>query len=65
MTKLQGGNWPGRGLLSAGIIVFLVGVMIIIFKEFNIPRYWIVAVIGLILIVAGLLVSRMKSPAKE
>ncbi len=34
--------------------------MIILFKEFNIPRYYLVAVIGLVLIIAGFVVSRMK-----
>ena len=54
------GKWPGMGLILAGAIVFLVGVIIILFKEFNIPRYWIPAVIGVVLIVAGVIVYRIK-----
>jgi hypothetical protein len=42
------GNWPGMGLILAGAIVFLVGVIIILFKELNIPRYWIPAVVGVV-----------------
>jgi hypothetical protein len=52
--------WPGMGLILAGAIVFLVGVTIILFKELNIPRYWIPAVIGVVLIVAGIIVYRIK-----
>jgi uncharacterized membrane protein len=48
------------GLILAGAIVFLVGVTIILFKELNIPRYWIPAVIGVVLIVAGIIVYRIK-----
>jgi ribose/xylose/arabinose/galactoside ABC-type transport system permease subunit len=54
------GNWPGMWLVLAGAIVFLVGLTIILFKEFNIPRYWIPAVIGVVLIVAGVIVYRIK-----
>jgi tetrahydromethanopterin S-methyltransferase subunit E len=55
------GNWPGMGLILAGTVVFLVGLTIILFKELDIPRYWIPVVIGLVLIVAGVIVRRMKS----
>jgi uncharacterized membrane protein len=54
------GNWSGMGLILAGAIVFFVGVTIILFKEFNIPRYWIPAVIGAVLMVAGVIVYRIK-----
>ena len=49
------------GLILAGLIVFTVGVIIVLFKEFNIPRYWIPAVVGLVLILAGFVVYRIKS----
>jgi len=62
MNKERRVNWPGMGLVSAGVIVFLVGLMIILFKEFDIPRYYIVAVIGFILIVAGIVVNRFRTP---
>ena len=54
------GNWPGMGLILAGAIVLLVGLTIILFKELNISRYWIPAVIGVVLIVAGVIVCRIK-----
>jgi hypothetical protein len=54
------GNWPGMRLICAGAIVFLVGLTIIFFKEFNIPRYWTPAVIGIALMVAGVIVHSIK-----
>lgn len=54
------GNWPGMRLMLGGLIVFPVGLTIILFKEFNIPRYWIVAVIGLLIMIAGLVVNRIR-----
>jgi hypothetical protein len=53
-------NGPGMRLICAGAIVFLVGLAIILFKEFNIPRYWIPAVIGLALMLAGVVVHNIK-----
>lgn len=54
------GNWPGMGLILAGAVVFCVGLTIILFMEFNIPRYWIPAVIGAVLMVAGIIVGGIK-----
>ena len=54
------GNWTGTGLILAGEIVFLVGLTIIIFKELNIPRHWILAAAGLVLIAAGFIVHSIK-----
>jgi hypothetical protein len=54
------GNWPGMGLILAGAIVFLVGLTIVLFIELNIPRYWIPLVIGLVLMLAGVMVSIIK-----
>ncbi len=54
------GNGPGMRLICAGAIVFLVGLTIILFKEFNIPRYWIPAVIGLALMLAGVIVHGIR-----
>jgi hypothetical protein len=61
MNEKCRGNWQGMGLILAGVIVFLVGLTIILFKELDIPRYWIPAVIGLVLIVAGVIVRRIKN----
>jgi xanthine/uracil permease len=61
MNKKNAGKWPGMGLILAGAIVFLVGIIIILFKELNIPRYWIPAVVGLMLILAGIVLNRIRS----
>ncbi len=53
-------NGHGMGLICAGAVVFLVGLAIILFKEFDIPRYWITAVIGIALMVAGAFVHGMR-----
>jgi len=53
-------NRPGIRLICAGAIVFLVGVTIILFKEFNIPRYWTPAVIGVALMLAGVVVHSIR-----
>ena len=53
-------NRPGMRLICAGAIVFLVGLTIILFKELNIPRYWIPTVIGIALMVAGVIVHSIK-----
>ena len=60
MKNKSMGNLPGMGLISAGTIVFFVGGIIIFFKEFDIPRYWIPAVVGLVLILAGIIFHRIK-----
>jgi hypothetical protein len=60
MKEKGKGSWPGMGLILMGAVVFLVGVTIVLFKELNIPRYWIPAVIGLVLMVAGVIVSIIK-----
>jgi hypothetical protein len=54
------GSGPGMRLICAGAILFLVGLTIILFKEFSIPRYWIPAVIGLALMLAGVIVHSIK-----
>jgi hypothetical protein len=53
-------NGPGTGLICAGAVVFLIGLTIILFKELDIPRYWITAFIGIALMVAGVIVHGIK-----
>lgn len=60
MKEHCGKNRQGMGLVGAGAIVFLVGLTIALFKEFNLPRYWIPAVIGVMLMVAGAIVYGIK-----
>ena len=54
------GNWPGTGLIMAGAVVFLVGLTIVLFKELNIPHYWIPAVVGGMLMAAGVIIYSIK-----
>ncbi len=54
------GSKPGMRLICAGAIVFLVGLIIVLFKEFNIPRYWTPMVIGLALMIAGVFVQSIR-----
>lgn len=54
------GNWPGMGLICAGLVVFFVGLAIVLFKELNIPGYFIPLVVGLALIVTGVVIGGMK-----
>lgn len=54
-------HWPGSGLIFAGTIVLMVGLTIALFKELDIPRYWIPAVVGALLILAGVVVRGTKS----
>ena len=53
MIERRKKSWPGNGLILAGVIVLFAGLTIVLFKELNIPRYWIPAVVGLALIAAG------------
>ena len=54
-------KWPGMGLMMAGAIVFVVGLTIVLFKELDIPRYWIPLVVGALLMAAGAIVRGTKS----
>ena len=54
------GYGPGMRLICAGAIVFLIGLTIILFKEFNIPRYWTPMVIGVALMAAGTVVHYIR-----
>ena len=43
----------GLGLMAAGAIVTLVGLMIAITITFGVPRHWTVFMVGVALLVAG------------
>ena len=60
MKEQCNGNWSGMGLILMGAAVFLVGLTIVLFKELNIPRYFIPLVIGLMLMAVGVVVSITK-----
>jgi len=51
--------------MMAGMIVFFVGFTIIVFKELDIPRHWITAVIGAALLAAGAVARRIKRPERR
>ncbi len=53
-------RWTGNGLIVAGAIVFMVGLTIVLFKEFQIPRTWIPVAVGVALMVAGLAARWLK-----
>lgn len=56
MKERCGKNLSGTRLIRTGAIIFLIGVTILLFKEFNFPRYWIPAIIGAALMLAGIIV---------
>lgn len=43
----------GLGLMAAGAIVTLIGLMIAISATFEVPRHWTVFMVGVALLVAG------------
>ena len=51
---------PGMRLICAGAVVFLVGLTIALFKEFNIPRYWTPMTIGVVLMSAGVVLHSIR-----
>ena len=46
----QGGP---RALILAGVILTLVGLIIVLTRTFEIPRYWVPLLVGIGLLVAG------------
>ena len=57
------GARSGNGLITAGVIVTLVGLMIVIVRELHIPRHWVPLLVGVALIVAGVLMRSRRPPA--
>ena len=54
-------SWPGTGMICAGLIVLVAGVIIGLFREFHLSPHWIPAVVGCGLIFAGMVVRGLKS----
>lgn len=46
----------GRGLMTAGAIVTIVGLAIVIMRTFQLPGYWTPVIVGLGLFAAGAIV---------
>jgi len=57
------GARSGNGLITAGVIVTLVGLMIVIVRELHIARHWMPLLVGVALIVAGLFLKSRRPPA--
>jgi len=57
------GARSGNGLITAGVIVTLVGLMIVLVRELHIPRHWVPLLVGVALIVAGVLMRSRRRPA--
>lgn len=49
------GKRPGRGLMTAGAIVSLVGIGIIMLRVLEIPRHWLPLLVGLALFLIGII----------
>ena len=43
----------GKGIMMAGLIVTLIGIGIVLVREFQVPGYWIPLAIGVALLVVG------------
>jgi hypothetical protein len=52
----RGGRWAGRGLITAGTILTVVGLGIILVKTVRLPGYWMPFIVGVGLLLAGLIV---------
>jgi hypothetical protein len=54
----------GRGLMTAGAIVTLVGLAIVVMKTLQLPGYWVPVIVGVALFLAGALVSAISKNGK-
>lgn len=48
-----GGRWAGRGLMTAGAILSVIGLGIVLMKALKLPGYWMPLIIGVGLFIAG------------
>ena len=48
-----GGRWAGRGLMTAGAILSVIGLGIVLMKALKLPGYWMPLIIGVGLLIAG------------
>ena len=46
----------GRGLMTAGAIVTIIGLAIVLMKTLRLPGYWTPVIVGVALFTAGLIV---------
>ena len=54
----------GRGLMTAGAIVTIVGLGIVIMKTLHLPGYWMPVIVGVALFTAGVIVYAMSRDGK-
>lgn len=45
----------GRGLMTAGLIVIVVGLLVVVIRELHVPRIWVPVIVGAVLFLAGAL----------
>ncbi len=56
------GARSGHGLITAGVILTLVGLLIVVVRKLHVPRHWMPVLLGVALIVAGLLLRSWRRP---
>ena len=49
----RGRHWAGRSLMTAGTIVTVIGLGIILIKTVHLPGYWMPFIVGVGLLLAG------------
>lgn len=54
----------GRGLMTAGAIVTIVGLAIVVMKTLDLPGYWVPVIVGIALFLAGAIVSAISKSGK-
>ena len=54
----------GRGLMTAGAIVTIVGLGIVVIKTLRLPGYWTPVIVGVSLFVAGAIVWALSKDGK-
>jgi hypothetical protein len=54
----------GRGLMTAGAIVTIIGLGIVVMKTLRLPGYWTPVIVGVALFAAGFIVWAMSRDRK-
>jgi hypothetical protein len=57
-------HMAGRGLMTAGAIVTIIGLAIVVMKTFQLPGYWVPVIVGIALFAAGAIVSAISRNGK-
>ena len=51
----MGGRCSGRGMMTAGALISVVGLGVVMVKVLEIPRYWLPLVVGLAVLLVGVI----------